>query len=280
MQCNAYKDKKSQTRCSYKCLRRTQFCIKHIRVKSPRLWVDNEMKSKIVLQFQKIWRGYKVRNYFRMLGTHVKIKKDFYNTEDLVTIEDSRIEDRFMFCENGKWWWFDIRTIHDWSFRNEVPNNPYTKEPLTLESRKRMREVISLRRLNDLEISHLTSFSIENKYRIICQILEEYGLSVSVYNFLSLTPFQITMVLNSINSDLLVWKKKKTSEASEQLPFLISQFILNQYIIPLENQKKLLANSILYMFRRLKNPYSICFIVASAIYRLKHKKEVNCDLNR
>lgn len=143
-----------------------------------------------------------------------------------------------------------------------------------------MREVISLRRLNDLEISHLTAFSIENKYRIICQILEEYGLSVSVYNFLSLTPFQITMVLNSINSDLLVWKKKKTSEASEQLPFLISQFILNQYIIPLENQKKLLANSILYMFRRLKNPYSICFIVASAIYRLKHKKEVNCDLNR
>jgi len=268
MQCNAYKTKTSDSRCTYKCLLRTQFCSKHIRIKNPRLWIDNEMKTKIVIKFQSAWRGYKVRNVFRLLGNDVRIKKEFYNNEDLMSLEDSKLEDKFMFCENGKWWWFDIRTIHDWSFRTEIPNNPYTKKPLSLETRKRMRELFSIRRLNDLDFSHNTFFSIENKYRIICQTLHEHGLVVPIYKFLSLTPLRITMVLHSMNSDLLVWKNKKNSEVREHLSFAIDEFISHQYIIPLENHKKLLANCILYMFRRIKNPYPLCFIVASAIYRL------------
>jgi len=267
MYCNSYKNKSSTTRCSAKSLVGSQFCGRHIRLKNPRMWVDNDKQLRSAIKIQKIWRGYSHRRMMRLLGSKLR-KVEYANTEDLFTFDDAAILDKFEFSENGTNWWFDISTIHDWSYRSINPCNPYTKEPIDIETRKRMREVVSIRRIRSLKTSHVEQLTTENKFVIICQILEENGLELIPNSFLALTSFQLTVVLNFLELDLREWHRQKRSEVRRGFHYLIHQFLTQQYAIPLDYHQKLFANCILYMFRHLKNPYPICFMVVSAIYRV------------
>jgi hypothetical protein len=45
----------------------------------------------------------------------------------------------FAFEENGKIWWFSVSSIWRWSTQSLQTTNPYTKEPLSTDTRKRLR---------------------------------------------------------------------------------------------------------------------------------------------
>lgn len=253
-------------RCVSKCLIGSQFCGKHIRSKNPRMWVDNEKRLRSVIKIQKVWRGFMVRNLRKLMGNLKPVS--YANTEDLVTFEDSPILDKFVFEENGKHWWFDIRTIYDWSYRSLNPTNPYTKEPLTPETLKRLRDAIMLKRIRNEMVSHDNKLTTENKFILVCQFLAEYGLDIHPSRFNDLTSFQVTQILNSLEIELRLWHQEKKSETRKNFHYLIYQYIIHQYQIPLEYHKKLLSNCLLYLLRGIRNNYSVCFMVASAVYRL------------
>jgi hypothetical protein len=106
------------------------------------LWatVHRTRDSKLI-RAQALIRGYLVRARLALGGPGVLRRGDLANDEDLATMtETCRIdpEDYFAFEENGKVWAFEFPTIFTWSLRSEVPANPYTKVPLSTETRTRL----------------------------------------------------------------------------------------------------------------------------------------------
>jgi hypothetical protein len=255
-------------KCEHKTLIGSQFCGKHIRLKNPRIWMDNTKRHNSVVKIQKVWRGFMVRNMFRLLRKDVK-KHEYANTEDLFTFDDSHILDKFEISENGKNWWFDIRTIYDWSYRSAAPTNPYTKNPLEIQDLSRIREVISIRRIRAKETLHDGKIlGINENFMIISQILNENYLEIHPNRFLSLNIFQITAFLTLLEADLRVWTNQHPSDLRKGYHYLINRFLTQQFSLPLEIHLRILCNSILYMLRNIKNNYDICFMVASAMYRV------------
>jgi hypothetical protein len=205
-----------------------------------------------------------IKNMLRLLRGSLK-QKEYSNTEDLFTFDEATILDKFEFCENGKNWWFDVRTIYDWTYRSHHPTNPYTKELLTVETRKRLREIISLRKIRNLDTSHSTELNTENKFMIIYQIIEENGMDVDIAGLIDLNILQITTILNYLEFEISIWKNRTRSDISLRYYTLIDLYRTRQFIIPFENQKRLLANCILYMFRYIKSQNNICRMVVNAI---------------
>jgi len=86
-------------------------------------------------------RGHLVRRRLALGGPGVLRRSGLANDEDLVTMNEmTRIPpfDYVGFTENGKTWGFEFSTLFAWSVRSEAPLNPYTKVPLSSETRKRM----------------------------------------------------------------------------------------------------------------------------------------------
>ena len=266
MYCNAYKSRTSDLRCLSRPLIGFNFCGKHMRIKNPRLWIDLNKQNTSATKIQKTWRMYMVRNMLVLLGNTLK-QKEYSNTEDLFTFNDAPIFDTFEFCENGKNWWFDVRTIYDWTYRSQEPTNPYTKELLTIDTRKRLRELISLRKFRNLDTSHSTEINTENKFMMIYQIIEENGMDIDLEHLLNLNVLQITIILNYLEHSIFVWQSRCHSDISNRYLTLITLYRERQFIIQFENQKRLLANCILYMFRYIKSQKNICSMLVNAIYR-------------
>jgi len=63
---------------------------------------------------------------------------------------DSKMEvhllDYFAFLEADKLDWFDIRSLHQYVRNTPRPLNPYTRQPLSLEVRNRLRKLCQIRK--------------------------------------------------------------------------------------------------------------------------------------
>ena len=62
--------------------------------------------------------------------------------------------DYFAFEEDGKIFWFDIRSLFQMSIDKLQPENPYTRCKLTLETRKRLKEAIYYRECKRVSLFH------------------------------------------------------------------------------------------------------------------------------
>jgi len=264
MYCASFKNKISELRCEKKVVKGTRFCGVHVRSKNPRLWIDPAKLNSAAFKFQALWKGHTIRIMLRMLRCDLK-QKEYSNDEDLFTFDAVDILDRFEFCENNKYWWFDIRTIHEWSVRNVEPVNPYTKEKLSIDVRKRLHEVVSLRRLRNLKTFHAESISTEYKFNTVSQLLKENNIDVHPNRFLNLTMFQISSFLYLVDEKLFRWSIKKHSEIRRGFYIVWRQLLIHQFSLPFDVHRKIMANCILFMLLHIKNSSTICSMVASSI---------------
>jgi hypothetical protein len=281
MSCASCKNKSSFERCSNKCLLGFQFCGKHVKAKYVRVWKDiNNLDVKAML-IQKIWRGFSVREWMRVAGPGVLKRQLCHNDEELVTLDDKQSVapfDYFSFQENEKVYWFDIRSLSELVMSKLKPENPYTREPLTFDTRQRLRKLCLRRKLRHIENLHDSNPErpinevINTTWIYICQIIEENGFfDMSHLYFTTLNRTQLFIFNSMLQQDLIAWAAEHTNKQSRRYRYVYwMKRVMAVTNIETDRDKIsfISARVISTILNDCRDPYSICFIVVSCLHRL------------
>ena len=256
-------------------------CGKHVKVKHPRLWKDvNNLDHKAII-IQKVWRGYSIREWIKLAGPGVLNRSICHNEEELVTMDDKKSVnplDYFAFKENDKIYWFDVKSISENGISTVTPTNPYTREPLTIETRQRLRKLCIKRHQRKLEnihdISNRRSVTeiVDNTWIYVCQVIEENGFfGMSHIYFTSLNRTQLLIFNSILRQDLIAWAAEHTDKISRRYRYV---FWMKRLID--EHSTEASSLRLIYLTGRVlvtilndcSDNYPICFIIMSALHRL------------
>lgn len=279
--CASCRNKTSKDRCPNNSLPGLKFCGVHSKLKTHRLWTDaNDIQRRITI-ISKIWKGYFVRKQLALAGSGVLRRSKCHNQEEILSFEHiSTIHpfDFFGFEENDKIYAFDVRTMFDILNRNKIPINPYTRQPLSIATRKRLRDLYGYRFRNKLPVFYennklLGADSIlYNRWLQLSQIIEENGFfNMNPDLFLGLNRPQLYVFLTMILNDMKTWSAEHKNKNSKRFLYVFwVQNILNKYSTTQSlNQFSFYVSTILLtILYNSVEPYSICFIIMSALYRL------------
>ena len=225
-----------------------------------------------------MWRGHAVRIRLRTAGPGVLKRNTCHNDEELVSMESKRTHhpfEFFSFVEGDKVWWFDIRSILGCLNSSLNPVNPYTRQPLSIETRRRLRTVFTYRlrhHLPTLYSSVQRSFEeVVDLYLLrVCQVLHENGFEdVHPRIFSRMTKSQSIVFTNFICNDLeaLAAEHPKSSKRYRYIAILKRE----RDSITATNHRTvqlLIAALIATFLHDMVDPYPYCFIVMSALHRL------------
>jgi len=281
-QCMSCKSRGSRERCTAKALIGMLVCGRHAKVKKPNLWSDTQSAEQTVIQIQAKWRGYFVRKQLSLAGPGVLRRSLCHNEEDLVTgVEKTRQHplDYFAFEEGGKVWWFDCVTILRWSVENVQILNPYTKQPLSPEVRKRMRDLYHLRiRLRRSCISSDDpQFTPEKITQIrairFTQQMHEAGFAdIHPEDILGLSNGELWTFVSFLVKDMFILSSEHPSPDSPRREFLSWIESLLQYQLKHFGYYKLVQRRVLGVLlgilAKTVDPFPFCFVFASALYRV------------
>lgn len=278
--CAACKNRQSDDRCSNAALQGMLLCGIHSRTKNPRLWSKVNGIDIKVQKIQKIWRGYLLRKRLQLAGPGV-LKRSLCNNEDeLITFESIKLVhpfDYFGFEEGGKVYGFDIRSIIDSLHRTAT--NPFTRQQLSIEARKRIREIYGYRLRHKLEnyyehnVLKTTDLLLQNRWTQVCQIIEENGFYNTNPNiFLGLNKTQLYIFLNMVCNDLEVWAAEHKTRSSKRFKYLVwVRNTLRKFQNRVEDVNYYsfsVASILCILLYDCVDCYNICFIIMSALYRL------------
>jgi len=277
--CASCKNKTSNDRCSSNALPGISLCGRHAKMKSPRLWnVVNNIDKNVTL-ISKFWKGYFTRKILKLAGPGVLNRSLCNNTDEIVSLEPVTTIDvfnYFSFKENDKIYCFDIRTILDIVNTSLNPINPYTRQAIVIDDRRRLRELHAYRIRNNLEITHNLTKTVQsaiiNRWTQICQIVEENGFfNVNRDLFTDLNKTQLYILLTMINNDLKTWAAEHKPPHSKRFLYvfwtnnLLKKF--SQLISP-RDYSFFVSSILLSILYDTSEPYNVCFIIMSALYRL------------
>jgi hypothetical protein len=279
--CSSCKNKTSNERCTNKPLKGLIVCGKHAKVKNPRIWLYvNELDTKAIL-IQKIWRGYSIREWLKLAGPGVLDRSVCHNDEEIFSMDDKKSVgplNYFSFEENGKVYWFDVRSIAENCMSQIQPTNPYTREPLEINTRQRLRKLCIKRRRHKLENIHdITSKRsineiIQNKWIYACQVIEENGFfGISPLYFTSLNRTQLFVFNSILKQDLIAWAAEHTNKESRRYRYVFwLKRLIDEYAKETDELRLsyLTASVIVTIFNDCNDNYSVCFIVMSTLHRL------------
>lgn len=186
MRCLSCRHKNSIERCEHDVLKNCMFCSVHMRVKHVRLWSDyNPDVRTNIIKIQSYWRRYMVQRILKLAGKGVLQRTQCHNEDEIVTGE-SKITihpfDYFSIEEDGKIWWFDQKSMIDWSEKNVQITNPFTRTRLSPSDCRRLRKLRMNRIRKNMSISHseIINRPIEEQLNIrwlrIVQIVNECGM--------------------------------------------------------------------------------------------------------
>ena len=277
--CESCKNKTSNDQCRIRSLVGSRFCGKHSKVKEPRIWAEVNNVCKNVILIQKIWKGYSIRYRIRLAGPGALNRTKCHNDEELITMEGrSSVSplDYFGFEEADKLYWFHVCSILENSRINKIPTNPYTRQPLKIEDRRRLRELYVLRMLRKEPNTHeRKDINLENDLMVywtsVCQIIEENGFfDLNPMVFMSLSITQLYVFLTMIQADLTAYASEHTSRSRRHMYIRWLSKVLSTYAPnirqPIYSYQA--AATLSFILHDCYDNYTICFIVMSSLYRL------------
>jgi len=277
MKCLSCKNKTSNERCKNDALNGLEMCGVHIKTKNPRSWiVVNNIHKKVTL-ISKIWKGYFVRKQLELAGPGVIKRKECSNEEELTTFDSIASVyplDYFGFVENSKIYGFNIKTIIQ--ILNENAQNPYTRQPLTIDTRKRLRQIYSYRIRNKIPVYFENSPRVppnlihHKRWLHVCQIIEENGFFDTQPNFFTgLSKIQLYTLVNLIFNDVRLWSMEHKNTRRSVYVFWLRNTIRKYQIQPsTEEYSSTVAGILALILYDCANPYPMCFIIMSALFRL------------
>lgn len=280
IKCLSCKNKRSIERCPNSALSGIKFCGVHSKIKNVRLWIDmNNIEPKVVL-ISKIWRGYSVRKCIKLAGPGILKRSQCNNADEIMSFEPiAKVSpsDYFGFEEKGKVYGFHICSILDILNRSKDPQNPYTREPLDMQTRKRLRELYGYRIRARLPTNHEDSKFVgvenilANRWLQLSQIIEENGFyNLNPNMFLGLNKSQLYILLNMISNDMKTWASEHDSTSRRFLYCFWIKNILNKHSMSrsVEEYSFYVSTILLTILYNSVEPYNIAFIIMSALYRL------------
>jgi hypothetical protein len=284
-QCFSCKNRHSYERCSATCVGSTLVCGRHAKCRNIRFWhKENKQIEQAILRIQSVWRGHAIRKLLRLAGPGVLNRKVCHNEEELTTcVEKERQNplDYFAINEKGTIWWFDQRTIFQWSHKNLEITNPYTRQPLSIEDRKRLRELYVLRLRRGKPAYHspdaYPTTVVERRdlrWLRIAQILHEHDFTdLRHENFLSLNRGQIYGFVDLFLNDLRWWTHQVPGRShSRQAQYLVwmqnmsKMFLLRRPEITQMSYE--LSGVLLSILNDCRMTHDICFYIVSAYLRV------------
>jgi len=256
------------------------FCGKHAKSKTKRIWSEiNDLHPKAIL-ISKIWKGYTLRNRLKLAGPGVLNREKCHNDDELVSLDPkNKLHplEYFAFEEAGRIWWFDIRSIIGCLNAAFIPLNPYTRQPLTIDTRRRLRIIFRYRLRNRLETHHSSPpqrslLEMENCVWLdVCQVLVENGFEDIVPNyFLRMNRTQQFVFVYYVLNDL-GFLSSENPKISKWKRCLVSLKTFRKEIMPRQtpfNISVRLGLILSVLFHEIAEPYPFCFIIMSALYRL------------
>ena len=273
MLCASCKNKNSNEQCSSYSIKGFLFCGKHLKMKKKRLWADVAPNRNEVILIQKIWKGYYIRKRLKLAGEGVFKRSICNNEEELVTMESkNKIDpfDYFSINEGDKIYCFDICSINQWIRTSST--NPYTRQPLDLKDRARMRELCRVRRRMGIPSLHQSDHSLSSKWIEICQIIEENGFfDMNHLFFQNLSRNSLNDFMMIVLQDLIAYAGEHSTKSRrhlyiEWMKFRVENF--KKHHISSINFSEKIANTLLVILYDCVNNYDICFIIVSARCRL------------
>jgi len=272
MKCAATQNRKSDEQCKSNALCDGGLCGRHIKSKSPRLWVDvMSVKATKLPKAQAMIRGYLVRIRLKNAGPGVLKRSVIVNDEDCVTYTDkNKVHpfDYFAFEEGGKIWFFEFSTIWDWCRRSFRPTNPYTKSQLTIETKSRLREIWRYRDKYKHPIppeSNLFSERLMCRWNSVCQVIHDHGFdNIHPNLFIDFGPREYYHFFQILKDEIL---KKKMNPYEMKL---VSYCNTGVHLSSVGTYYQSSLFSLLMLMRMLTlchQPYEFIFRVVSALYR-------------
>jgi hypothetical protein len=280
--CASCKNKTSLEQCTSHAIKGLLFCGKHIKSREKRLWATLNQNNDKACLIQRNWKGFFVRNKLRLAGPGVLGRKVCHNEEELVTMDDkTKVHpfDYFAFSESDKVYWFDIRSLYQYVRSNLRPINPYTRQPFDIDVRRRLRRLCQLRKREGLFNLYAepaySNFSelVDLKWLEVCQIIEENGFfDMNHLLFSSFNKTQLYIYMNLIQIDLIAYSAEHKTSSSERIKYtswvknLINRF--GKYKYASSQASYNVAKTLLSILNDCADPYTICFIIISAVVRL------------
>lgn len=218
-----------------------------------------------------------VRLRFQSAGPGVLCRKGLANQEDLETCEDvSRVHPLryFAFEESGKIWWFDFQTIWKWTSRNLEPSNPYTKVPLTSDTRTRLRSMWRYKRLYEREIpAEPGNIPLDDRIRfrlnVVCQLLSDHKFgAISPDVFLRLSRSQWSAMFKLVQDDLPTLLQSAALRTRELTDVYLGYMRETAAEMSTPQYIQEASRMLFLMLMDPKNPYVVAFAVLSALYRV------------
>lgn len=270
--CSSCKNRTSTDRCDRKPIKGLDVCGTHAKAKNRRNWYTlNNLDSK-VSKIQALWRGYDTRNILKRAGPGVLKRSICHNEEELVSLEPiSKLHpfSYISFEEDGKIWAFDIQSIFKILIYNIVIQNPYTRTPISNETRRRLRDYFFFTtRRKICPIQAPQSELIMVRLNLLTQIIHENGFHDFKPEYLSSLSKEQANVMRA----LLLYDMRGL--VSKQ--FIHRRYhycaLLNSRTFMVTSHPRIALITILSMIltdvRNLTQEYEICFLIMSALYRV------------
>lgn len=274
MRCASVRKKGSTEQCSAKPVLGHTLCGRHAKCKHPTLWSDiHSTKLKNIPKIQALVRGWLVRVRLKTAGPGVLSRKQCSNDEDLNTYtEKEKVHpyEYFGLEENGKIWWFEFNTIWKWAIRSVNPTNPYTKVPLSMETRNRIRDMWVYGQRSKTPTYEESSNYQERTFQrwtVLCQAFHDNGFGDFNPNlFMRLTRGELHVMFSMIHDDVRTIFNDRDLNKQHLLHFcsrcrMTSGINTNLYLLQAPYY-------LLLMMSFFKNPYPLVFTILSALYRI------------
>jgi len=282
MLCSAVKNKKSEDRCTSKALINIQFCGKHAKCKFPNIWKEKSDTNLSATTIQKIWKGWNIRRLISLAGKYTISARKCHNEEDVVTMDlISKIHpfNYFDFEENGLIYGFDVRSLYQMTLSNLKPSNPYTRQEITIDTRKRLKEYINKRERKRLCSFHDPNYlfdpvkAFDTCWMMISQMLEEsLFLDFNPLFFTALNRLQLYNFTFDLQNEIKNWAFECNIRHSTRFLFYVKiRACLRRQTFEEASSHTVvsyLGGTLLRMLKNLKEPHDLCFKILSARYRL------------
>ena len=251
-------------------------CGRHARMKTPLRWADvHHDKSVRIARIQALIRGWLLRKRLALGGPGVLCRKNLANDEELVTcVEKERQHplEYFAFEENGKVWWFDFASLWRWSIQTHEPANPYTKVPLSTDTRRRLRAFwgyLQRRDKANLPPENMNyELRVQQRWNVLCQLFIDNGfIDVHPNTFLNLQSYELRSMLVLLERDVRV-VLRDTEYGRDRILQICRVPLLerNRNLAP-KMMKMWIAYILMVLLSVPKDPYVMTFSVLSALYR-------------
>lgn len=270
--CASVRKHGSTEQCATNALVGHTLCGRHARMKNPVLWVTlHQKQNHPITRGQALVRGWLLRRRLALAGPGVLCRKDVANDEELISCE-TRLHplEYFGFEESGKIWWFSFDTLWKWSIRSHEPVNPYTKVPLSVDTRKRLRDLWAYNQRHCIplpEESNIYEERLRCRWNLLSQVFQDSGfIDVHPQVFMGFTKADYLSMFVLLYQDLRIILGENDPYREKILRFcrrgmsVAHALSTNQYTLQS-------VYTIMLLISFHKDPYSMIFSVLSALYR-------------